>query len=85
MNAGGNIRMERIERLLSELEYEITRGIMEREIEPHFGARFHIPGGPTGTVLVEYRARPMPEGSYMIDDPRGPRLRVVETKGDGNA
>jgi hypothetical protein len=29
-----NLRKERIERLLAELEYEITRGVLENEIEP---------------------------------------------------
>lgn len=28
------MRKERIERLLNELSYEITRGVMQREIEP---------------------------------------------------
>ena len=72
-----NIRRERIERLLSELEYEITRGVMEREIEPQMGWSKIMPGGPTGEVVAEFRVRPLAKGEYHFDDRRWPTLKVV--------
>ena len=77
MSGESNIRRERIERLLRELEYEITRGVMEREIEPEMGWSKIMPGGPTGTVIAEFRVRPRRDGEYFFDDRREPRLRVV--------
>lgn len=77
MSEGSNIRRERIERLLSELEYEITRGVMEREIEPEMGWSKIMPGGPTGTVIAEFRVRPRRDGEFQFDDRQGPRLRLV--------
>lgn len=62
MPDGANIRRERIERLLRELEYEVTRGIMEREIEPQMGWSTIMPGGPTGEVIAEFRVRPLAKG-----------------------
>lgn len=38
-----NIREERIQRLLEELRYEVTRGIMEREIDEHLLYQFTLP------------------------------------------
>lgn len=55
------MRMERIERLLRELEYEVTRGIMENEINEEIGFRFIIPISrkiPGGIVGCEFRVRP---------------------------
>lgn len=77
MSEDANIRRERIERLLRELEYEITRGIIEREIEPEMGWSRIMPGGPTGTVIAEFRVRPRCDGEFYFDDRREPRLRVV--------
>ncbi len=74
-----NIRRERIERLLDELEYEITRGVMEREIEPKMGWSKILPGGPTGTVIAEFRVRPCGKNEWFYDDRRPPQLRVVDT------
>lgn len=73
-----NIRRERIERLLRELEYEITRGVMEREIEPRMGWSKIMPGGPTGTVMAEFRVRPLSENEWHMDDRQPPRLRVID-------
>lgn len=81
MSAAADMRRERIERLLRELEYEITRGIMEREIEPEMGWRKIIPGGPTGTVFAEFTVRPRTEGQWGVDDHRPPRLHVVGDDG----
>ena len=55
------MRMERIERLLHELEYEVTRGIMEHEIDETMGFRFVVPVSraiPNGIVACEFRTRP---------------------------
>lgn len=77
MSADADMRRERIERLLRELEYEITRGVMEREIEPEMGWSKIMPGGPTGEVVAEFRVRPLAPGQWHMNDHRPPRLRVV--------
>lgn len=76
MGAGADIRRERIERLLRELEYEITRGVMEREIEPRMGWSKILTGGPTGHVLARFEVRPS-DGSDFLGGNQMPRLRVV--------
>lgn len=77
MSDEANIRRERIERLLRELEYEVTRGVMEREIDPEMGWSRIMPGGPTGQVVAEFRVRPLAKGQWEFEDRRPPRLRVV--------
>lgn len=75
-----NYRVERIERLLDELKYEVTRGMMEREIDESIGFRFFVPVSRSikdGVVFCEFRTRPAP--SYMAAiDPEGEKLRVVK-------
>lgn len=74
-----NYRMGRIERLLKELEYEVTRGMLEREIDEHLGFRFIIPISSkikNGIVACEFRTRPLPHGHMWPDDLQ-PRLKVV--------
>lgn len=74
-------RMERIEKLLRELEYEVTRGMMEREIDEQIGFRFVVPISQKikdGTVNCEFRTRPVPRGMAFYDDPSAPRLTVVK-------
>lgn len=51
-----NYREERINRLLHELKYEITRGIMERDIPVDMTFRYHFPFG-NKTVLIEMTSR----------------------------
>ena len=75
-----SLRRERIERLIDELEYEVTRGIMEREIEPRFGARHLIPGGPTDFVELRIDCGPLPQGQ-CYDYGSTPKLKLVEPKG----
>ena len=75
MEAGGEMRRERIERLLRELENEVTRGVVEREIEPRMGMNKLLPGGPTGTVLLSFEVRPTDGREYFGED-RMPRLGV---------
>jgi hypothetical protein len=73
--------MERIQKLLYELQYEVQRGMMEHEIDETLGFRFHVPVSraiPDGVVFCEFRTRPMPRHMMHPDDPAGPRLRVVK-------
>lgn len=81
MSDDANIRRERIERLLRELEYEVTRGVMEREIEPRMGFSKILPGGPTGYVSMFFEVRPS-DGSPMLGLDQMPRLRVVGNSDD---
>mgnify|MGYP001594521731 CR=1 FL=1 len=62
-----NYRMERIERLLKELEYEVTRGMIENEIDEEITFRFIVPRSrkiPNGFVACEFSTRP--KTSYDI-------------------
>lgn len=73
-------RMERIDKLLQELRYEITRGMMEQEIDEHISFRFFVPRSvniPDGVVQCEFRTRPAPRYNMGIEDFE-PRLRVVK-------
>ena len=73
-------RKERIERLLRELEYEVTRGMMDAEIDETIGFRFLVPVSKQikdGVVLCEFQTRPVHRGIFAMDE--GPaRLRVVK-------
>lgn len=74
-------RMERIEKLLHELRYEIERGMMEHEIDEEISYRFYVPVSrkvANGVVACRFETRPVP--SYMVDPRDGlqPRLRVVK-------
>lgn len=78
--SGANYRLERITRLLKELQYECQRGMMEREIEEEIGFRFVVPVSrhfPNGVVMCEFLTRPVPCYAGFLSDPE-PRLRVVE-------
>ena len=79
MTERGNIREERIERLLKELQYEITRGMLEGDIDERLGFRFYVPTSKTiadGVVLCEFRTKPIQR--YEMDPANvQPRLRVV--------
>lgn len=81
MTEGASIRRERIERLLCELEYEVTRGVMEQEIEPEMWFKKLIPGGPTGEVGMTMTVRPVQRGEFFGGSLNsGPKLRVVGGK-----
>lgn len=76
-----NIRQERIEKLLHELQYEIERGMLESEIDETIGFRFYVPISKSirdGVVFCEFRTRPIPR--YMMNpcDVR-PRLQLVKS------
>jgi hypothetical protein len=76
-----NLRMERIDRLLQELRYEVQRGMMEGEVDESLGFRFIVPVSKTfknGVVHCEFRTRPSPYPMHNFDGPNGPRLRVVK-------
>ena len=73
-------RMERIEKLLHELRYEVERGMMERDVDEHLTFRFVVGTSrkiPNGVVACEFRTRPTPMGHFSPDDLE-PRLRVVK-------
>lgn len=78
-------RKERIERLLYELQHEVTRGIMENETEEHVVHRFVIPVSRTypksGVVFCEFRAHPMEHYGMAPMPDKGPRLRIVKAPG----
>jgi hypothetical protein len=74
-----NLRQERIEKLLEELRYEVTRGMLEREIEEELSFRFFVPNSvkiPHGVVFCEFRTRPVP--TYWMPIDIEPRLKVVK-------
>lgn len=74
--------MERIEKLLHELRYEVERGMMHREVDETIGFQFIVPISasiPDGVVFCEFRTRPMHR--YMVPmsgESNQPRLRVVK-------
>lgn len=79
-----NFRMERIEKLLRELEYEVTRGMMEGDIDETIGFRFYVPISkaiPEGVVHCRFETRPVPR-HHMELDAAGPRLRVIKNEAD---
>lgn len=75
-------RQERIEKLLHELRYEITRGMMEGEIDENIGYRFMVPLSkaiPDGVVWCEFRTRPIPRDHVpFTQEIYEPRLRVIQ-------
>lgn len=83
MSEAAKMRMERIERLLRELEYEVTRGVMENEVDEDIGFRFIIPISrkiPKGIVCCEFRTRPAQSyeaGYYGTHE--ASKLRLVKT------
>jgi hypothetical protein len=80
MASGPEARKERIERLLQELKYEITRGMMEREIDEHLGFRFIVPVSASlrhGIVFCEFHTRPQ-HPDFTTFDVAEPRLRIVK-------
>jgi hypothetical protein len=73
-----NFRLERIEKLLFELRYEIERGLFQREIAEEMLFQFVFPISqkiPGGCVAAEFRMRPM---TYNMFSPGEPRLKVVK-------
>lgn len=76
-----NFRRERIEKLLHELQYEVERGMMERDIDETMGFRFYVPISnaiPDGVVFCEFRTRPIPRHMMNPSDSQ-PRLKLVKS------
>ena len=74
-------RMERIERLLEELKYEITRGMLEAEIDEYISFRFIVPVSKQlqdGVVKCEFRTHPIYAHSMGMDYMEKPQLRIGE-------
>ena len=66
-----NYRKERIERLFEELKYEISRGMIENEIEEEIVFSFIVPISRSipkgGVVYCEFRSAPV---QYAGTEPR---------------
>lgn len=76
-----NYRMERIERLLRELEHEVARGMMEGDIDESLGFEFFVPLSkriPDGVVGCRFQTRPMHRYSIPLSLSEGARLKVVK-------
>lgn len=74
-------RLERVERLLHELEYEITRGMMEGDLpEETMGFRFVVPVSkvfPDGGVKCTFDTRPIPRTEMLFGMEQKPKLTIV--------
>lgn len=73
-----DMRLKRIERLIHELEYEIVRGLMEREIEPHMGFQKIIPIDGNRYAVIRLDVRPTDNASFYTPDEVKPHLRIVK-------
>jgi hypothetical protein len=75
-----NFRTERIEKLLLELQHEVTRGMMDGDIDETFQFRFVVPVSkkiPEGVVKCRFETRPSID-RYMATGDYSPRLRVIK-------
>ena len=74
------MRMERIERLIRELEYEVVRGVMEHEIEPeiHFSKIFPCTGRGDDLARMDLHVSPAKRYDMAGFGSQTPRLRVTE-------
>lgn len=73
-------RWERIERLFSELRYEIERGMMDGGVDETIGYSFIVPISksiPDGVVRCEFRSRPVTRAGLWASDVE-PKLRVID-------
>lgn len=82
MTTDAQMRMERIERLLRELRYEVERGMMETEIDESIRYEFIVPVSrqlKEGVVWCRFETRPVHRGSAMGRhlNPE-PRLKLVD-------
>jgi hypothetical protein len=72
---------ERIEKLLYELKYEITTGMLQNEIGETMSFEFIVPVSkeqPEGVVLCRFIAYPIHRQQYFGRGLEEPRLRVVK-------
>lgn len=68
-------RIERIEKLLYELRYEVERGIMEQDIGECIGFQFIVPKSnktADSVVFCEFRTRPMRHYAVLPSDVAAP-------------
>ena len=80
-NDAANVRFERIQKLLDELKYEVTRGMMDKEVDESLGFQFYVPIStaiPDGVVFCEFRTRPI-HRHHMQMDAMEPRLKLVKS------
>lgn len=73
-------RKQRIERLFEELQYEITRGVMQHDITERMKFSFVIPISQEGedwAVCFVADLRPMPRWSAPLEPDMG-KLKVIE-------
>jgi hypothetical protein len=76
-------RQERIEKMFDELQYEITVGMTQGELDEMLTYSFIVPvshNQPNGVVLCEFRTRPVHNqvvyGSGFVE----PRLKIVKSE-----
>lgn len=83
MGETANVRLERIEKLLNELRYEIERGMIEREIGEEMTFQFVVPLSskiPDGVVWCRFQTRPVHRHDVLGYDVSlyEPKLRLVK-------
>ncbi|HMF29544.1 MAG TPA: hypothetical protein VKE42_12265 [Candidatus Cybelea sp.] len=83
MNDKPNYRMERIERLLTELRYEVERGMLDNEVDEDLIYQFIVPLSrkiKDGVVMCRFETRPFPRFSIVLGpaEDREPRLKVIK-------
>lgn len=74
-------KMERIEKLLEELRYEIEVGMMQGEIDESIGFEFIVPQSksiPGGVVHCRFITRPTHWSLMDIDSTKKPGLKVIK-------
>ena len=75
-----NLRQERIERMLTELRYEVSVGMMQGEIDEHLAFTFIVPQSkacPGGVVRCRFETIPMGRQNAMYHGIEEPKLRIV--------
>lgn len=73
-----NFRIQRIEKLLYELRYELERGFIQKEIDETISFEFIFPISsaiPDGVIHCKFQTRPMLR--YTVHD-IVPKLRLVK-------
>lgn len=80
MTQEAEYRKERIDRLLHELKYEITRGMMEQEIDEIIGFEFIVPVSQSikdGVIICKFETTPMPHYHLRLGNKKM-NLKLVE-------
>lgn len=83
MSTDKEMRMERINRLLHELRYEVERGFMESEIDERIGYEFIVPVSRQlsgGVVYCRFETTPVHRDSIFGRELNPePRLKLVDS------